>query len=58
MISQHNSNHGIKIDVKSDIPIGLGSSSALCVAGTGSLSKLFGHDSKDDILKLAIEAKN
>ncbi|AFS80194.1 mevalonate kinase [Candidatus Nitrosopumilus koreensis AR1] len=54
-----NKNSGIKISVESEIPlgVGLGSSSACCVAGAAAISKLFGNVSKDEILKLAIEAE-
>ncbi|RMW39566.1 MAG: mevalonate kinase [Nitrosopumilus sp.] len=52
-------NSGIKIEVESEIPlgVGLGSSSACCVAGAAAISKLFGNISKEEILKLAIEAE-
>ncbi len=54
-----NKNSGIKINVESEIPlgVGLGSSSACCVAGAAAISKLFENISKDEILKLAIEAE-
>lgn len=50
---------GMKITVESDIPlgVGLGSSSACCVAGAAAISRLFSETSKEDILKLAIEAE-
>ena len=50
---------GIKIEVESEIPlgVGLGSSSACCVAGAAAIAKLFGSISKEEILKLAIEAE-
>ena len=50
---------GIKITVESDIPlgVGLGSSSACCVAGAAAISRLFSEISKQEILKLAIEAE-
>ena len=53
-------NSGIKIEVESEIPlgVGLGSSSACCVAGAAAISKLFGNISKEEILKLAIGRKN
>ena len=52
-------NSGIKIEVESEIPlgVGLGSSSACCVAGAAAISKLFENISKEEILKLAIEAE-
>jgi len=54
-----NQNTGIKIDVESDIPlgVGLGSSSACCVAGAAAISRLFNKTSKEQILELAIEAE-
>ncbi|MFQ5782083.1 MAG: mevalonate kinase [Nitrosopumilus sp.] len=59
MIQTHNQPTGIEITVESDIPlgVGLGSSSACCVAGAAAISKLFSEVSKDEILKLAIEAE-
>lgn len=52
-------NFGIRINVESEIPlgVGLGSSSACCVAGAAAISKLFGEVSRNEILKLAIEAE-
>ena len=54
-----NENTGIEIIVESDIPlgVGLGSSSACCVAGAAAISKLFKKISKEEILSLAIEAE-
>ena len=54
-----NQNTGIKVIVESDIPlgVGLGSSSACCVAGAAAISRLFDKTSKEEILKLAIEAE-
>ena len=53
------SKSGIKISIKSDIPagVGLGSSSACCVAAASSISGLFAKFSKEEILKLALEAE-
>ena len=50
---------GIKIVVESDIPlgVGLGSSSACCVAGAAAISRLFTNKSNEEILELAIEAE-
>ena len=50
---------GIRIQIDSEIPLGagLGSSSACCVAGAAAIFKLFGNISKEEILKLAIEAE-
>ena len=54
-----NQNTGIEIVIESDIPlgVGLGSSSACCVAGAAAISRLFHKTSKEEILKLAIEAE-
>ncbi len=54
-----NENTGIKIIVESDIPlgVGLGSSSACCVAGAAAISRLFKKTSNEEILNLAIEAE-
>lgn len=54
-----NENTGIEIIVESDIPlgVGLGSSSACCVAGAAAISGLFKKTSKKEILALAIEAE-
>ena len=59
MIEKFNYSGGIKIIVNSDIPsgVGLGSSSACCVAAAGSISGLFTKYSKEEILNLAIEAE-
>jgi mevalonate kinase len=54
-----NQNTGIEIIVESNIPlgVGLGSSSACCVAGAAAISRLFKKTSKEEILTLAIEAE-
>ena len=59
MIEKHSQNIGIEIIVKSEIPlgVGLGSSSACCVAGAAAISRLFSATSKEEILELAIEAE-
>ena len=59
MVQTHNQNTGIEITVESEIPlgVGLGSSSACCVAGAAAISRLFTETSKEEILKLAIEAE-
>ena len=50
---------GIEVTIDSSIPsgVGLGSSSACCVAAAASISGLFTKYSKEEILKLAIEAE-
>jgi len=50
---------GIEVKIESEIPpgIGLGSSSACCVAAATSITALFEKLSREEILKLAIEAE-
>lgn len=59
MIKKHNHKSGIKVSVESEIPsgVGLGSSSASCVAGAASISKLFEEVGNEKILELSIEAE-
>jgi mevalonate kinase len=59
MIKKYNQNTGIEIIIQSEIPlgVGLGSSSACCVAGAAAISRLFSKTSKEEILELAIEAE-
>lgn len=59
MVKKFNFEGGINIVVESDIPsgVGLGSSSACCVAGAASISNLFTKLSKEDIIDLAIKAE-
>ncbi len=59
IINENNFNYGIDIEIQSDIPIGagLGSSSACCVAASASISNLFSELTKNQILKIAIEAE-
>ena len=54
-----NKDIGLHIEIDSEIPlgVGLGSSSACCVAGAAAIFKLFGETSKEKILELAIEAE-
>ena len=54
-----NKDTGIRIQIDSEIPLGagLGSSSACCVAGAAAIFKLFGNISREEVLKLAIEAE-
>ena len=57
--SIENKDSGIRIQIDSEIPLGagLGSSSACCVAGAAAIFKLFGNISKEEVMKLAIEAE-
>lgn len=59
MIEKFNHVGGINITIESDVPsgVGLGSSSACCVAAAGSITGLFAKYSKEEILNLAIEAE-
>ena len=59
MLQTQNQTTGIKIVIESDIPmgVGLGSSSACCVAGAAAISRLFVDTSKEEILELAIAAE-
>lgn len=59
IIKKHDQNSGIEITVDSEIPlgVGLGSSSACCVAASAAISGVFEKLSKDQVLQLAIEAE-
>lgn len=59
MIHRFDHPGGISVTIDSSIPsgVGLGSSSACCVAAAASISGLFNHFSKDEIVNLAIEAE-
>lgn len=59
LIEKYDYNAGISISVMSEIPVGvgLGSSSACCVAGAAAISGLFENLSRDEILRLAIDAE-
>lgn len=59
MLQKFNFDGGVNIVVESEIPsgIGLGSSSACCVAGAASISNLFTELSKENIIDLAIKAE-
>jgi mevalonate kinase len=59
ILKQFESKSGLRISITSEIPagVGLGSSSACCVAATSSISGLFAKYSKEDIVKLALEAE-
>jgi mevalonate kinase len=58
-IEENSAKQGIEIVLESEIPagVGLGSSSAACVATTASVNGLFSRLSKDEIVKKAIEAE-
>ena len=59
VFSQHDYCGGIKLIINSNIPVGvgLGSSSACCVAVAASVSNLFGKITKNCIADLAIEGE-
>jgi len=59
MINSNQNVNGLEITIDSDIPIGvgLGSSSACCVAAAGSIFGLFKELSSEEILKISIEAE-
>ena len=59
MINSNQNVNGLEITIDSDIPIGvgLGSSSACCVAAAGSIFGLFREWSSEEILKISIEAE-
>ena len=50
---------GLEVKIESEIPpsIGLGSSSACCVAAAASITALFEKLSREEVLRLAIEAE-
>lgn len=58
-LKKYKKNKGIEIKIESEIPpgIGLGSSSASCVAAAASITGLFEKLPKEETLKLAIEAE-
>lgn len=58
-LMENSTKQGIEIIIESEIPpgVGLGSSSAACVAVTASVNGLFRKLSKDEIVKLAIQAE-
>ena len=59
IITSNQDVNGLEITINSDIPIGvgLGSSSACCVAAAASISGLFKEVSSEDNLKMSIEAE-
>lgn len=58
-LQEFNENRGIEITLESDIlaGIGLGSSSAACVATAASVAGLFSKKSKEEILRKSIESE-
>jgi len=56
---ENSTTQGIEIVLESEIPagVGLGSSSAACVAVTASVNGLFSRLSKDEVVKTAIQAE-
>jgi len=59
MINSNQNVSGLEVTIDSHIPIGvgLGSSSACCVAAAASISELFNELSSEEILNLSIEAE-
>ena len=59
IINSEQNASGLEVTINSDIPIGvgLGSSSACCVAAAASISELFNELSSEEILKMSIEAE-
>jgi len=58
-IKENSSKSGIELVLQSEIPtgVGLGSSSAACVAATASVNGLFCKLSKNDVMKIAVQAE-
>ena len=59
IIQKYNEKLGLRITIDSEIPlgVGLGSSSACCVASAAAISGVFAKNTKEEILKMAIEAE-
>ena len=59
MIQKYDEKSGMEITIDSEIPVGvgLGSSSACCVAGAAAISGVYTEKSKEEILQMAIEAE-
>jgi len=59
MIQKYDDKSGMEIIIDSEIPVGvgLGSSSACCVAAAAAISGVFREESKEEILRMAIEAE-
>ena len=58
-IKENSSKSGIELVLESEIPtgVGLGSSSAACVAATASVNGLFCKLSKNNVMKIAVQAE-
>ncbi|HEU5221967.1 MAG TPA: mevalonate kinase, partial [Candidatus Nitrosotalea sp.] len=58
-IKENSAKNGIELVLESEIPqgVGLGSSSAACVAATASVNRLFCKLSKNDVMKIAVQAE-
>jgi len=58
-IKENSVKNGIELVIESEIPsgVGLGSSSAACVAATASVNGLFCKLSKNDVMKIAVQAE-
>ncbi|NHH98638.1 Mevalonate kinase [Candidatus Nitrosotalea sp. FS] len=58
-IKENSAKNGIELVLESEIPqgVGLGSSSAACVAATASVNGLFYKLSKNDVMKIAVQAE-
>lgn len=59
MLSERGSESGVRVSVTAEFPsgVGLGSSSACCVAAASSIMGLFGEHTKEQALRLAIDAE-
>ena len=59
MIQKYDERSGLEITIDSEIPlgVGLGSSSACCVASAAAISGVFKKSSKEEILQMAIDAE-
>ncbi|CAE6493824.1 MAG: mevalonate kinase [Candidatus Nitrosotenuis sp.] len=59
ILAEYNSTSGIRIGISAEFPagVGLGSSSACCVAAASSILGLFADQTRDRVLELALEAE-
>jgi mevalonate kinase len=59
ILSKNNENMGIDVDIRSEIPfgIGLGSSAACCVAVSGAVKSLFHEPDRQQIYSIAAESE-